>query len=476
MPNFRSGASARAVSQRVSISLKPIALTDDHEIAYPKSRLRAQTKAPRMGSFSLVLHVIETILCSRVLSRYPERMDRAFFATTNTRGKRIPFGIQYTDRFSHIYIIGKTGAGKTSLLESLLLQDIWNGYGVSLIDPHGDLVEHLNTQIPPHRADDVVYFDTADPNQPYGYNPLKYVSAEHRPLAASGLLEVLKKAWSDSWGQRIEHILRNAILALLDVPDAALPDILRLLIDKNYRHRVILSIDNERVRDFWMKEYEKYPPRTRAEAIIPIQNKIGAFLSDPILGRVLSRPDKPLSVRRIMDERKILLVNLAKGRFGEDSASLLGGLLVTTIGLAAFSRAEIPEADRVEHLLHVDEFQNFTTLSIANMVSELRKYRVGLVLANQYLHQLDPEIRYAILGNAGTFISFRVSAKDAAYIAQELAPTFSSPDLVHLPNYQIYLKLMIGGCPSVPFSAATLLPSAALSASAALKPANLRVW
>ncbi len=382
----------------------------------------------------------------------------AYFAETNTRGQNIPFGIKYNDRMSHIYAVGKTGAGKTTLLESLIRQDIHQGYGVTLIDPHGDFVERVFKSIPTSRNGDVVYFDTADASQPYGYNPLKFVSKDRRPLAASGLLEVLKKTWKDSWGQRLEHILRNTILALLDVPDATLLDILRLLDDKQYRREVVPRITNERVKEYWETEYANYSYRLRAEAIVPIQNKVGAFLADPVLRRVLTNPERPLALRKVMDERKILLVNLAKGRFGEDSACLLGGLLVTTVGLAAFSRAELAESERVDHFLYVDEFQNFTTLAIANMVSELRKYKVGLALANQYLAQLEPEIRYAILGNAGTFISFRVSAQDAAYIARELAPRFLAEDLVHLPNYQIYLKLLIDGAPSLPFSAKTLRP------------------
>ena len=364
---------------------------------------------------------------------------------------------------SHVHLIGKTGAGKTTLLESLIRQDIANGYGVTLIDPHGDFVERVHQTIAQARSSDVVYFDVANSIQPYGYNPLKFVSKERRPLAAAGVLEVLKKTWKDSWGQRLEHILRNAILALLDVPDATLVDILRLLDDEAFRREVISRVSNERVRAYWSDEYEKYSYRLRADAVVPIQNKVGAFLADPILRRVLTNPEQPLAIRKIMDEGKILLVNLAKGRFGEDSASLLGGLLVTTIGLAAFSRADSPQEHRTDHFFYIDEFQNFTTLAIANMVSELRKYRVGLVLANQYLAQLEPDIRHAVLGNAGTFISFRVSAKDASYISAELAPRFRSEDLVHLPNHEIYLKLMIDGAPSKPFSAETILPEHAFS-------------
>ena len=391
------------------------------------------------------------------------KQNLAFFAETNIRHTRTPFGIKYSDRLSHMYVIGKTGSGKTTLLESLILQDIANGFGVTLIDPHGDFVGRVNARIPEHRKDDVIYLDVADPTQPYGYNPLKRVMTDRRPLAASGLLEVLKKTWKESWGQRLEHILRNAILALLDVPNATLLDILRLLDDKKYRKSVVAHVENQRVKSFWLDEFEKYSPRLRAEAIVPIQNKVGAFLSDPVLRNVLVAPEKPLAIRKIMDEEKILLVNLAKGRFGEDSSSLLGGLLVTTIGLAAFSRADSLEEHRREHLLFIDEFQNFTTLAIANMVSELRKYKLGLVLANQYLSQVETDVRDAVLGNAGTFVSFRVSGKDSSHIALELAPTFESADLVNLPNYEIYLRLMIDGAPSKAFSANTLLPDSAVA-------------
>lgn len=378
-----------------------------------------------------------------------------YFAKTNKR-KEIPFGIKRADRLSHMYVIGKTGAGKTTLLETLLTQDILVDEGVTLIDPHGDFVERVANNVPESRRNDFVYFNVPDRGQPYGYNPLKGVTEERRPLAASGILEVFKKMWRESWGQRLEHILRNAILALLDTPQATLPDILRLLDDNTYRKSVAKNLSNKRVQSFWLNEFEKYSYRLRAEAIVPIQNKVGAFLADPILFRILTAPAKPISLRSVMDEGKILLVNLAKGRIGEDASGLLGGLLVTTIGLAAYSRADTPEADRREHYLYVDEFQNFTTLAVANMASELRKYRVGLILANQYLAQLEPEVRDAVIGNAGTLISFRLGGRDAPFVARELAPVFQSADLISLPNYQIDLRLMIDGEPSKPFSAVTL--------------------
>jgi hypothetical protein len=379
-----------------------------------------------------------------------------FFARTSYRHSRQRFGIKRKDRLSHIYVIGKTGAGKSTLLETMMLQDITRGEGFTLLDPHGDLVERIAQAVPPQRRKDMIYFDVSDPEQPYGYNPLKRVAPEKRSLAASGILEVFHKTWGErAWGQRMEHILRNALLLLLDQPEATLADLLRLFRDETFRRNAAKNCSNGMVRDFWLLEFPKYS-RFAAEAVAPIQSKVSAFLSDPTLCRVLTMAKRPIHIRKLMDEGKILLVNLAKGKLGEDSASLLGGLLVTTIGLAAFSRADIPEHDRRAHWLYVDEFQSFTTLSLANMLSELRKYKVGMTLAHQYLHQLDPDIRHSVLGNAATLISFRLGAEDAAFIAREFDPKFSATDVLTLPNYHIYLKLLIDGEPSKPFSAITL--------------------
>ena len=296
----------------------------------------------------------------------------------------------------------------------------------------------------------------SDPDQPYGYNPLKRVAPDKRSLAASGILEVFHKTWGErAWGQRMEHILRNALLLLLEQPEATLADLLTLFRDETFRKNAVKNCRNEQVRNFWSLEYPKYG-RSVAEAVAPIQSKVSAFLSDPTLCRVLTTPKQPLHIRKLMDEGKILLVNLAKGKLGEDSAALLGGLLVTTMGLAAFSRADIPEQNRRPHWLYVDEFQSFTTLSLANMLSELRKYKVGMTLAHQYLHQLDPDIRHAVLGNAATLIAFRLGAPDAAAIAREFAPVFNGTDVLTLANYHIYLRLLIDGEPSRPFSATTL--------------------
>ncbi|SDP80630.1 type IV secretory system conjugative DNA transfer family protein [Desulforhopalus singaporensis] len=381
----------------------------------------------------------------------------SFFAKTNHRNSNQPFGIKQTDRISHTYIIGKTGTGKTTLLETKITQDIQSGRGLALIDPHGDLVENIYQNIPESRRNDVVYINVPDSSNSWGYNPLKRVSIAKRPLVASGILEIFKKQFdSSSWGVRMEHILRNVLLTLLDQPRADFSCIPHILNDKAYRKEAIQCVTNISVKEFWTDEYEKYPVYLRANAIAPIQNKIGAFLANPTVKRILVQPKKEIHVRHIMDKKKILLLNLSKGIIGEDAAHLLGGLLLTSAGLAAFSRADTVEEDRIPFMMYVDEFQNFSTLSLINMLSELRKYKVGLILANQYLHQLEKDIREAVLGNVGTIISFRLGPHDARYMAQEFYPTFNQEDIVNLPNYMIYLKLMIDGMPSKPFSANSL--------------------
>jgi hypothetical protein len=375
------------------------------------------------------------------------------------RDDRRLFGVKQPDRLFHMYAIGKTGTGKTTLLETLIRQDIAAGRGLALIDPHGDLVERVAASVPPSRRAQLHYLNAPDPSQPFGYNPLKRVPKSAIALAASGLMEAFKKHWTDAWGVRMEHVLRNTLYALLEFGDASLTDILRLLIDKTFRTTVITKLTNDQVKTFWEKEYDQYSFRYRADAIAPIQNKVGALLTDPLMKRILTKPERMLHFRRMMDRGEILLVNLARGTIGEDSASLLGSLLVTTIGLAAFSRANVAEGDRPDFFLYMDEFQNFTTLSVATMISELRKYHVGLVLANQHLSQLQEDVRDAVLGNVGTLIAFRVGPHDAALLSREFAQRFEPIDLMNLPNHHIYLRLMIDGAPSKPFSARTILPA-----------------
>ena len=388
----------------------------------------------------------------------PGNPNISYFGITNGRLPHQTFGIKQADRLFHMYLLGRSGVGKTTMLETIALQDIHHGRGVTVIDPHGDLAERLVQQIPEWRKDDLVYLNAADPAQPYGYNPLRGVRADRVPLAASGLMEAFKKLWDEAWGVRMEHVLRQALYALIEYGQATLPDVLRILTDKSFRYAVVAKVKNDQVRAFWTKEFKEYNPRYRQESIAPIQNKIGAFLADPRLYRMLTAPPIDLHFRKMMDEGKILIVNLTKGRLGADSANLLGALLVTTLSLAAFSRADVEEWQRPDHFLLVDEFQAFTTLSVATMVSELRKYHVGLVLAHQHLHQLEPAVQHAVLGNAGTLVSFRIGPEDTRVMAREFEPVFSAADLVNLPNHSLYVKLMIDGNPSKPFSANTLHP------------------
>ena len=382
------------------------------------------------------------------------------FARVDFRSDERVFGIKDEDRFLHLYIIGKTGTGKSTLLENMALQDLKRSHGLALIDPHGDLVARIAARVPASGRQDVVYLDATDPDQPFGYNPLRHVRQDRIALAASGMMDVFKKMWPDAWGVRMEHILRNVLMALLEQPDATLHDVLRIFSDKEFRLRVGKSLRNETVRAFLLHEFDQFSFGYRADGTAPIQNKVGAFLADPLLNKILTAPEKDLRIRQVMDRGQVLLVNLAKGRIGDDSSSLLGGLLVTAIGLAAHSRTDMPEAQRRDFFVYIDEFQSFTTLALAGMLSELRKYRVGFTIAHQYMHQLEPDIRHAVFGNVGSVISFRVGAEDAPYLVREFHERFTHADFLQLPNYRIYLKLMIDGTPSAPFSAVTLEPTA----------------
>lgn len=335
----------------------------------------------------------------------------------------------------------------------MALQDLTAERGMCFVDPHGDAVDALARASKATGRRDVTYVNVADPTSPYGYNPLRHIRRDRIPLAVSGVLEAMEMLWPNAWGVRMEHILRNALYALFEVPDATLGDILRLFHDASFRARVIASVSNKRVRHFWEHEFARYSKSYRTDGIAPIENKIGAFLTDPTLGRVLTAPKKDLRVRAAMDAGEVLLINLAKGRLGSDSANLLGSLLVTTVGLAALSRADLPPERRRPFTVFIDEFQSFTTRSTAGLTSELRKYAVGFTLAHQHLHQLNPDVRHAILGNAGTLISFRVGPEDASYLAREFAPRIAPVDLISLPNFEMYLRLMIDGAQSRAFSA-----------------------
>lgn len=381
--------------------------------------------------------------------------DISYFAETDFRARHIPFGIRQADRLLHMYIIGKTGVGKSRLIETLVRQDIAAGRGFALVDPHGDLAERVWEGCAESARDRITYLDAPSPRQPYGYNPLRRVRDDRIPLAAAGLLETMRKLWPNAWGVRMEHVLRNSLYALLERHDSDLSDILQLYNDKKFRKRVAREVRNDVVREFWKVEFENYPARLRAEAVAPIQNKLGALLSDPTLRRIFVAPASDIRFRPLMDEGRGLLVNLSRGELGEDASQILGGFIVSTIAMAAFSRANVSESQRRPFFLYVDEFQSFTTLAFVNMMAELRKYGVGLVLAHQHLHQLEPDIRHAVLGNAATLIVFRLGADDALHVGAELRPTFSAQDLMSLPNRHACLRMMIDQSPSKPFSART---------------------
>jgi type IV secretory pathway VirB4 component len=378
--------------------------------------------------------------------------DITYFGKTTYRNEQKPFGIRQEDRLLHTYIIGKTGTGKSTLIQTMLIQDIEAGRGVCLLDPHGDLVQSVIAKMPEGRKADLIYLNVTDADLAFRYNPFKRVSYEKRSLVASAILDVFKKLWSDAWGVKLEHILRYAILTLLDQPQATIADIPRLLLDSSFRRQAVEKVQNDSVKQFWVKEFNGY----QRFDLLPVLNKVGGMLAHPAIKRVLIENPDEISLRKVMDERKVILVNLSKGHLGEDVAHILGALLISSISSAAFSRVDTEEEYRVPFMLYMDEFHNFTTLSLVNMFSELRKFKVGLTLAHQYMYQLDDEIRHAILGNVGTLISFRVGTEDAQYLTKEMFPVFDLEDFINLPNRSIYLKLMIDGTPSQPFSAITI--------------------
>ncbi len=377
----------------------------------------------------------------------------AFFAKTRFRNKESRFGIKTDDRRRHTYIIGKTGMGKSELLKHLVYHDIMNGHGLALVDPHGEAVEEILDYIPSWRVNDVIYFNPSDYENPVAFNIFEKVPMEYRHLVSSGITGVFKKLWAESWGPRLEYVLRNAVLALLDYPDSTLLGIMRLLVDKSYRNRVVSKISDPVVRSFWMDEYAKYPDRFQAEAIAPIQNKVGQFLSISLIRNIVGQVKSQIDIREAMDQNKILLLNLSKGRIGEDASALLGAMMITKIQLAAMSRVDIPENERQDFYLYVDEFQNFATESFANILSEARKYRLNLIVAHQYIEQLDEKVQAAVFGNVGTLICFRVGAADAETLVKEFTPFYTEEDLVNIPKWHIYLKLMINGIASDPFTA-----------------------
>lgn len=383
----------------------------------------------------------------------------AILGRVKFRSHRETFAIRADDRRRHLAVVGKTGMGKSTLLENLVVSDVIAGRGVGLIDPHGDLAEAILDQVPGPRTNDVIVFDAGDRQFPVAFNPLECSDPEQRPLIASGVVSAFKKLYGDSWGPRLEYILRNALLALVANPGTSLLSLQRMLSESAYRKTIVSQVDDPVVRSFWQNEFAGWNDRFRTEAISPIQNKVGQFLSSPILRAIVGQAKNTIDFRRTMDAGQVLIINLSKGRIGEDASTLLGSLLVTSIQQAAMSRAEVPEEDRRDFHLYVDEFQNFATESFATILSEARKYGLNLTIANQYLAQMDEQTRDAVFGNVGSLVSFQVGPQDAEVLAEQLAGDVEPRDLIALPRFTAYVRLLVEGMPSRPFSMETLSPA-----------------
>lgn len=376
---------------------------------------------------------------------------------TNFRGTERKFGIKISDRALHMYAIGKTGTGKSTLLKNMIIDDIYKGRGVAVVDPHGDLVADVIDHIPESRINDVIFFSPADRDYPVGFNLFEKVDPEYKNIVASGIVGVFKKIFGESWGPRLEYILRNVILGLLDYPDATLLQVLKVLTDTKFRRHVVEQISDPIIKDFFVNEFERYDQKFRTEAVAPIQNKVGQFLSSSTIRNIVGQSSNSIDMRKAMDESKIVLVDLSIGRIGEDNSALLGSLIITKIQMAAMSRAEMKREQRTPFYLYVDEFQNFATDSFAVILSEARKYGLSLMVTNQYIAQMPETVANAVFGNVGSIITFRVGAGDAEFLNREFVPVFEPSDLVNIDNYAIYLKMAINGVTSQPFSAKTVL-------------------
>lgn len=384
-----------------------------------------------------------------------------YFGETDFRNRRTKFGIRNSDRSRHVYVIGKTGMGKSTLLENMAAQDILNGEGMCFMDPHGSAIDVLIDYIPQHRVQDITYFAPFDTDYPMSFNVMEDVGADKRHLVVAGLMASFKKIWVDAWSARMEYILSNTLLALLEYPGATLLGVNRMLAEKDYREDVIKHVTDSSVKAFWIDEYGKWDPRYAREAGAAIQNKIGQFTSNPLIRNIVGQQKSSIDFRQAMDTKKIILINLSKGLIGESNGNLLGGMLITKLYLAAMSRADVG-AGNLQSLpnffFFVDEFQNFANESFADILSEARKYKLNLTVAHQYVEQMQEEVASAIFGNVGTMITFRIGATDAEVFEKQFAPTFSAEDIVNLGKFQIYLSLMIDGIGSRPFSARTIAP------------------
>lgn len=382
-----------------------------------------------------------------------------YLASTDARGKSIPFGIKEKDRAKHVYIIGKTGMGKSTLLENMAIQDIQSGQGVAFIDPHGGTAETLLDYVPEERIDDVLYFAPFDTDQPVAFNVMEDIGADKRHLVVSGLMATFKKIWVDAWSGRMEYILSNTILALLEFPGSTLLGVNRMLSDSDYRDLVVHNVKDASVRAFWVDEFANYNERYMQEAGDAIKNKVGQFTSNPLIRNIIGQPKSSFDIRDMMDKKKVLIMNLSKGRVGETNMALLGSMLTTRIYIAAMSRADLngPALAKLPNFFfYVDEFQNFANDTFSDILSEARKYKLNLTIAHQYVEQMEEDVRAAVFGNVGTTIAFRVGPFDAETLETVFMPKFMKEDLVNLGFTQVYMTLQIDGVGSPPFSARTM--------------------
>lgn len=385
-----------------------------------------------------------------------EKKKTNFFARTDFKNKSMVFGVKKIDRRKHMYLIGKTGTGKSTLIANLAINDIRNGEGLAVVDPHGDLSEVLLDYIPSYRVNDVVYMNPADVERSFHLNPLEVDNPSQKELVASGIVSIFYKLYGNSWGPRLEYILRNVILTLVGITDSTLLMVPELLTNSKFRKKTVEGVGDPVLKNFWLNEFEKMPDRLREESISPILNKVGQFLSSQVIRNIVGFPKSTVNLEDIMNNGKIAILNLSQGRIGEDNSALLGAMIITKLQLAAMNRVNIPEAERRDFYLYVDEFQNFATTSFIKILSEARKYHLNLILANQYTAQIDPLVRSAIFGNAGTIMSFIIGAEDTPIMAREFGERFKEEDLLSLGNYQLLLKMSIDGLTSTPFFAQSL--------------------
>jgi len=462
---------AKAKLQEISSSFKQFSLPQCNHFRNAKQRKRFLLSNEELATiWHLPTILVKTPNIDWVTSKQleppnelPVEGDLTLLGESVFRGKRVKFGVKQDDRRRHVYIIGKTGMGKSTLLENMIFSDIHAGKGIAVIDPHGDLADATLRMIPKERTNDVVLFDPTDKDYPISFNMLECKNQEQRSLIASGLMAVFTKIWPDVWSGRMEHILRNTLLALIESQGNSMLGIMRMYADDSFREKVVSHLDDPLVRSFWEDEYAGWSERYRTEAVAAIQNKIGQLLSTPIIRNIIGQVASTFDIRHAMDRGKIIIVNLSKGKLGEDNSAFLGSMLITKFQIDAMSRADVPEEQRHDFYLYVDEFQNFATPSFANILSEARKYRLNLTMANQYVAQLTPDksntqLKDAVFGNVGTLVSFQVGSEDAEEIASQFGDEKLEEDIVGLPKYQAYIKLMIDGVTSRAFSVATLPP------------------